>query len=409
MEQHPRTPQSPQTGSGSAGHERSRWRSLGDVGGLLLRQSRGPTTATPPEPRLLRNGRPSAAEQAPGSSGSGSSSSSGGGSRGGSSRGGGGSHSLGGSRQSLGSGSQRRSLHQPQPLSGNGGGIRDRQSALAAGRMPPGSNRSHRSELSGQSSSSSSRPDEARLRELAELQRQLEGLQQATASLQAAVSHVERSGASAAASRAERASGHRQSPASARRTATEEAMEVAEDDEDEEDEEATIHPHVTCDGCGAGPPLVGRVMKCLDCEDFDFCAQCFSNRDRTGHPRGHRFRARAGREAPGASPQLLLRILESTMLSEALRRSTEGEGNDQAEADQNVAEVRAAEVLSSLPRLRWEASGKGDTECALCLEEYSQGEEVLKLPCGHLFHENCVGPWFAKSLLCPLCQQEASV
>mmetsp|Transcript_10740 Transcript_10740/g.25648 ORF Transcript_10740/g.25648 Transcript_10740/m.25648 type:complete len:172 (+) Transcript_10740:7-522(+) len=168
-----------------------------------------------------------------------------------------------------------------------------------------------------------------------------------------------------------------------------------------------IHPHVTCDGCGAGPPLVGRVMKCLDCEDFDFCAQCFSDQDRAGHPRGHRFQPRSDREGGRvASPQLLLRILESTMLSEALRRSTEGEANEAAEA-QAAAEVRAAEVLSSLPRLRWDASA-GDTECSLCLEDYVQDEEVLKLPCGHLFHEVCVGPWFAKSLLCPLCQREAS-
>mmetsp|Transcript_135840 Transcript_135840/g.421983 ORF Transcript_135840/g.421983 Transcript_135840/m.421983 type:complete len:150 (-) Transcript_135840:187-636(-) len=148
-------------------------------------------------------------------------------------------------------------------------------------------------------------------------------------------------------------------------------------------------------------------MKCLDCEDFDFCAQCFGDQERSGHPRGHRFRPRSRPEGRMASPQLLLRLLESTMLSEALRRSTEVEGNNEA-AEQAAAEVRAAEVLSALPRSRWDAAAQGDTECALCLEEYTQGEEVLKLPCGHLFHETCVGPWFAKSLLCPLCQREAS-
>jgi len=213
------------------------------------------------------------------------------------------------------------------------------------------------------------------------------------------VSHAERTGGSRSGAGRRHASN-----GSSRRAAA--AAETAEEVEEEEDE-LVIHPYVTCDGCGAGPPLVGRVMTCLDCEDFDFCAQCFSDQDRTSHPRGHRFRQRSSREGQTTSPQLLLRILESTMLSEALRRSTEGEVNNDTAA-QDAAEVRAAEVLSSLPRHRWDASEQGDTECALCLEDYSQGEEVLKLPCGHLFHENCVGPWFAKSLLCPLCQREAT-
>lgn len=98
------------------------------------------------------------------------------------------------------------------------------------------------------------------------------------------------------------------------------------------------------------------------------------------------------------------------MLSEALRRSVEGEaGRDEAARN----EARGAEVLARLPRQAWSpalsgSDGSQGHECALCLEEYELGEKVLTLPCKHFFHEDCVRPWFAKSLLCPLCQQEAS-
>lgn len=267
----------------------------------------------------------------------------------------------------------------------------------------------HEAELSLQAASTaeeSGRELLARMRELAALQQQLEGLQQATASLQAAVTqpdetHRSRSGLSGI----------------LRRLAQPAADEDAEDEEDDEDDEAVVHPHVTCDGCGSGPPLVGQVFKCLDCEDFDLCAECYRDEERAGHSPDHRFQRRAtaggGRSVARdleASPQLLLRILESTMLSEALRRSVEGEASEEQLAQ--AAEARAAEVMSNIPRVCWDPSLQDSDchggECALCLEEYQKGEEVLKLQCSHLFHEECVGPWFAKSLLCPLCQKEVS-
>mmetsp|Transcript_71002 Transcript_71002/g.153014 ORF Transcript_71002/g.153014 Transcript_71002/m.153014 type:complete len:225 (+) Transcript_71002:114-788(+) len=199
-----------------------------------------------------------------------------------------------------------------------------------------------------------------------------------------------------------------------------------EEEEEDDDEDEEVHHRVTCDGCGAGPPLVGPVMNCVDCEDFDFCGRCYRGRDRLGHPRGHHFHARqaaasgggVGRLGPrsrgggaGSAPShLLLHVLESAMLSEALRRSAEepASASDPAAAAA-AAEERAREVISNMPRHNWSKADTGDcSECALCLEEYESGEEVLRLPCDHFFHEECIAPWFAKSVLCPLCQRDAS-
>merc|ERR1712062_781927 len=167
-------------------------------------------------------------------------------------------------------------------------------------------------------------------------------------------------------------------------------MGIAATATDTADEEDVVHP-VTCDGCGEGPPIHGQVMKCIDCEDFDLCQHCYDDLEQLAHPPGHRFRARSGQEDPEAGPQLLLRMLENTMLGEALRRSRKAESDREAEALE-MAELRAAEVLSALPRVPWEATKQGkNSECALCLEEYKESEQVLRMPCGHLFHEGCIG------------------
>lgn len=168
-----------------------------------------------------------------------------------------------------------------------------------------------------------------------------------------------------------------------------------------QDEVAEVHSRVTCDGCGRGPPLFGRVMSCSECDNFDLCLHCYRRR---AHPRAHLFHPRRA-EATGVMAEMLLRLMEDEMLQEALRRS-EGAGA------QELSESKAAEVLSQLPRVPWVApkcAGEQEEEgeeCPLCLEEYAQGEEVLKLPCCHVFHEGCLGPWFKRSLSCPMCKRE---
>lgn len=251
----------------------------------------------------------------------------------------------------------------------------------------------------------------AHVREVTELQRQLEGLEAVTATLQAAASRADRTAGSAAAAAAGRPGAGRARGIiglGRHRRVAEEAAEAAEDEEE-------VHPHVTCDGCHAGPTLRGRVMHCTDCEDFDLCARCYHSRDRLGHPRGHRFAPRASPqrvqpERRGTPSQLLMQMLERAMFSEALRRSMEGDGGDETAR----AEARGVELMASLPRKAWSPSLASSAdcsqghECALCLEDYELNEQVVVLPCTHFFHEECVRPWFAKSNLCPLCQQEAS-
>jgi hypothetical protein len=44
-------------------------------------------------------------------------------------------------------------------------------------------------------------------------------------------------------------------------------------------------------------------------------------------------------------------------------------------------------------------------ECTVCQETYKLGEKVVKLPCGHCFHQECVQPWFDHHDNCPVCRK----
>jgi hypothetical protein len=48
------------------------------------------------------------------------------------------------------------------------------------------------------------------------------------------------------------------------------------------------------------------------------------------------------------------------------------------------------------------------TDCAVCLTEFENEEQIRELPCDHIFHDSCIRDWFmkAKSAVCPLCRNQ---
>lgn len=55
--------------------------------------------------------------------------------------------------------------------------------------------------------------------------------------------------------------------------------------------------------------------------------------------------------------------------------------------------------------LRGKDGDETEKECSICCMEYEEGDKRLRLPCFHVFHDDCVRPWFRdKSDVCPVCQ-----
>ncbi|KAG2665196.1 hypothetical protein I3760_16G118900, partial [Carya illinoinensis] len=43
-------------------------------------------------------------------------------------------------------------------------------------------------------------------------------------------------------------------------------------------------------------------------------------------------------------------------------------------------------------------------ECAVCLEHFKVGENLVHLPCAHRFHVKCLVPWLQNNAHCPCCK-----
>ncbi|CAD8132717.1 unnamed protein product [Paramecium octaurelia] len=48
--------------------------------------------------------------------------------------------------------------------------------------------------------------------------------------------------------------------------------------------------------------------------------------------------------------------------------------------------------------------GKSSKNCSICIKDFAKGEIIMKLPCNHIFHEDCIVPWFQKASKCPNCK-----
>ncbi|XP_016961525.1 E3 ubiquitin-protein ligase Iruka [Drosophila biarmipes] len=44
-------------------------------------------------------------------------------------------------------------------------------------------------------------------------------------------------------------------------------------------------------------------------------------------------------------------------------------------------------------------------QCSICWDDFKIDETVRKLPCSHLYHENCIVPWLSLHSTCPICRK----
>ncbi|KAG7655138.1 Zinc finger RING-type [Arabidopsis suecica] len=81
------------------------------------------------------------------------------------------------------------------------------------------------------------------------------------------------------------------------------------------------------------------------------------------------------------------------------------------ETTNNIELIRPANklVVDRLARKVYNKKKKSNSDasvCTICLEEFEKGEIVVTLPCGHEFDDGCIGKWFLKDHVCPLCRFE---
>jgi hypothetical protein len=66
-------------------------------------------------------------------------------------------------------------------------------------------------------------------------------------------------------------------------------------------------------------------------------------------------------------------------------------------------------ILNALPCYKIQDVSKLDVDnrnCLICMENFQNEEEILALPCAHLFHRECLIGWLEKQNTCPICKFE---
>lgn len=95
-----------------------------------------------------------------------------------------------------------------------------------------------------------------------------------------------------------------------------------------------------------------------------------------------------------------------------LRRGSAGR-NGRAPGQRSANKGLKKKILESLPKYSYDSSTSGAknggavlADCAICLTEYSDGDEIRILPqCGHGFHVQCIDTWLGSHSSCPSCRQ----
>jgi len=65
-------------------------------------------------------------------------------------------------------------------------------------------------------------------------------------------------------------------------------------------------------------------------------------------------------------------------------------------------------LIDSIPLEQFSANTH-ETNCAVCLSDFHEGEMLRRLPCNHSFHTSCVDKWLKQNKRCPLCVQDVEV
>jgi hypothetical protein len=88
--------------------------------------------------------------------------------------------------------------------------------------------------------------------------------------------------------------------------------------------------------------------------------------------------------------------------SAAIKRSTSNDYGSLS-SDESLEKNASPETLEEGGPLKQCAGAEEAPCCSICLCEYERGEQVLCLPCDHVFHEACLASWTDSHVRCPLC------
>lgn len=75
--------------------------------------------------------------------------------------------------------------------------------------------------------------------------------------------------------------------------------------------------------------------------------------------------------------------------------------------NQRVPQPASRTSIDALPMVKISKKHfRADSTCAVCKERFELGSRVIKLPCKHLYHSDCIVPWLEQRSSCPICRHQ---
>ncbi|CDW83467.1 pinus taeda anonymous locus 2_4925_01 genomic sequence [Stylonychia lemnae] len=94
-------------------------------------------------------------------------------------------------------------------------------------------------------------------------------------------------------------------------------------------------------------------------------------------------------------------VVQSSSSSDIIARNS----NVNIDSQPLLQEENNATISPENPYLNIQNDEESDLTCAICLDEFQQGQEVVPLPCkNHSFHLDCIETWLKKNSNCPVCR-----
>lgn len=95
-------------------------------------------------------------------------------------------------------------------------------------------------------------------------------------------------------------------------------------------------------------------------------------------------------------------ILDVVIVIREVREDMEVIGGDEEPSFNGVPASRSS--IQTLETQKYQ--GESVETCVVCMEEFSVGVDVTRMPCSHIFHGECIVKWLENSNFCPLCRFE---
>lgn len=152
------------------------------------------------------------------------------------------------------------------------------------------------------------------------------------------------------------------------------------------------------------------MHQCIICPDLNLCQTCFKG----GAHSQHAFRNRASRlsrwtnstrSVPALIPDSLVRDLEMRDLTDQDYEQLLNLDNAQIQGAIPLHVVNSFPVtkIKSMWDILGAASG-GQKKCQVCMVQFTFGDLVRRIPCGHGFHQPCIDKWLINQrCTCPIC------